>query len=52
MTDVELTEMENVMSTPSFFTAMVPSGLAGTSVDVALFLIDTLKTRLQSPQDF
>lgn len=26
--------------------------MAGTSVDVALFPIDTLKTRLQSPQGF
>jgi solute carrier family 25 S-adenosylmethionine transporter 26 len=31
---------------------MVAGGLAGTSVDVALFPIDTLKTRLQSPQGF
>lgn len=52
MTDVELTEMENGTSTPSFFTAMIAGGLAGTSVDVALFPIDTLKTRLQSPQGF
>lgn len=37
---------------PSFATALVAGGLAGTSVDVALFPIDTLKTRLQSPQGF
>jgi hypothetical protein len=36
----------------SFFTALVAGGMAGTSVDVALFPIDTLKTRLQSPQGF
>eukprot|EP00548_Thalassiothrix_antarctica_P005715 CAMPEP_0194141656 /NCGR_PEP_ID=MMETSP0152-20130528/11055_1 /TAXON_ID=1049557 /ORGANISM="Thalassiothrix antarctica, Strain L6-D1" /LENGTH=272 /DNA_ID=CAMNT_0038840353 /DNA_START=60 /DNA_END=878 /DNA_ORIENTATION=+ len=31
---------------------MISGGLAGTSVDVALFPIDTIKTRLQSPQGF
>jgi solute carrier family 25 S-adenosylmethionine transporter 26 len=35
-----------------FLTALICGGLAGTSVDVALFPIDTLKTRLQSPQGF
>jgi len=35
-----------------FIHALVAGGLAGTSVDVALFPIDTLKTRLQSPQGF
>eukprot|EP00546_Thalassionema_frauenfeldii_P016855 CAMPEP_0178899152 /NCGR_PEP_ID=MMETSP0786-20121207/2733_1 /TAXON_ID=186022 /ORGANISM="Thalassionema frauenfeldii, Strain CCMP 1798" /LENGTH=268 /DNA_ID=CAMNT_0020569961 /DNA_START=1 /DNA_END=804 /DNA_ORIENTATION=- len=35
-----------------FATALVAGGLAGTSVDVALFPIDTIKTRLQSPQGF
>lgn len=38
--------------TTSFWTALVAGGCAGTSVDVALFPIDTLKTRLQSPQGF
>lgn len=37
---------------PSFITALVAGGCAGTSVDVALFPIDTLKTRLQSPHGF
>lgn len=36
----------------SFATALVAGGMAGTSVDVALFPIDTLKTRMQSPQGF
>lgn len=36
----------------SFYTALVAGGCAGTSVDVALFPIDTLKTRMQSPQGF
>ena len=39
-------------SEPSFVTALIAGGCAGTSVDVALFPIDTLKTRLQSPQGF
>jgi solute carrier family 25 (mitochondrial S-adenosylmethionine transporter), member 26 len=36
----------------SFLTALVAGGMAGTSVDVALFPIDTIKTRLQSPKGF
>jgi len=36
----------------SFLTALLAGGCAGTSVDVALFPIDTVKTRLQSPQGF
>lgn len=36
----------------SFATALVAGGLAGTSVDITLFPIDTLKTRMQSPQGF
>lgn len=35
-----------------FLTSLLAGGLAGTSVDVALFPIDTLKTRLQSPAGF
>mmetsp|Transcript_4651 Transcript_4651/g.6734 ORF Transcript_4651/g.6734 Transcript_4651/m.6734 type:complete len:288 (-) Transcript_4651:3072-3935(-) len=35
-----------------FVTALIAGGFAGTSVDVALFPIDTIKTRLQSPQGF
>jgi solute carrier family 25 S-adenosylmethionine transporter 26 len=37
---------------PSFLSALVAGGMAGTCVDVALFPIDTIKTRLQSPQGF
>jgi len=43
------------MSTPketSFVVALLAGGCAGTSVDVALFPIDTIKTRLQAPQGF
>jgi len=39
-------------SGPSFATAFLPGGIAGTSVDVALFPIDTIKTRCQSQQGF
>jgi len=35
-----------------FFISLVSGGLAGTSVDVTLYPIDTLKTRLQSPKGF
>ena len=37
---------------PSFFTSLIAGGIAGTSVDVALFPIDTLKTRAQAPSGF
>ena len=43
---------EDSVQNPSFVTALVAGGCAGTSVDVALFPIDTLKTRLQAPQGF
>uniref|UniRef100_A0A7S0UF31 Mitochondrial carrier protein n=1 Tax=Pseudo-nitzschia delicatissima TaxID=44447 RepID=A0A7S0UF31_9STRA len=42
----------NTAAATSFATALVAGGCAGTSVDVALFPIDTLKTRMQSPQGF
>ncbi len=42
----------NKAAATSFATALVAGGCAGTSVDVALFPIDTLKTRMQSPQGF
>jgi len=35
-----------------FLVSLVAGGLAGTTVDLALFPIDTLKTRLQSPNGF
>lgn len=37
---------------PSFATSLIAGGIAGTTVDVALFPIDTLKTRLQAPGGF
>jgi solute carrier family 25 S-adenosylmethionine transporter 26 len=37
---------------PPFLLSLVAGGLAGTTVDVALFPIDTVKTRLQAPQGF
>jgi len=39
-------------SSPSFTCAMLSGGIAGTSVDVALFPLDTIKTRLQAPKGF
>ena len=36
----------------SFLTNLVAGGCAGTAVDVALFPIDTIKTRMQAPQGF
>ena len=35
-----------------FLVSLLAGGLAGTSVDLALYTIDTLKTRLQSPHGF
>lgn len=35
-----------------FFTALASGAVAGVSVDVALYPIDTIKTRMQSPQGF
>lgn len=36
----------------SFWTALVAGGMAGTAVDIGIFPIDTIKTRLQSPVGF
>ena len=38
--------------TPSFRAALVAGGVAGTTVDVSLFPLDTLKTRLQAREGF
>ena len=38
-------------STP-FTLALIAGGIAGTTVDVALYPLDALKTRLQSPHGF
>jgi solute carrier family 25 S-adenosylmethionine transporter 26 len=35
-----------------FWVALMAGGCAGTTVDVALFPIDTIKTRLQAPEGF
>jgi len=37
---------------PTFFQSLAAGGLAGTSVDLLFFPIDTIKTRLQSVQGF
>lgn len=36
----------------SFAVSLLSGGVAGTTVDVALYPLDTIKTRLQSPQGF
>merc|ERR1719300_1287575 len=40
------------MKEVSFLTSLVSGGLAGTAVDISLFPLDTIKTRLQSKQGF
>ncbi|KAJ7456772.1 mitochondrial carrier domain-containing protein [Mycena galericulata] len=39
-------------SKPTFLQSLIAGGLAGTAVDLLFFPIDTIKTRLQSPQGF
>ncbi|XP_054451068.1 mitochondrial S-adenosylmethionine carrier protein isoform X6 [Pteronotus mesoamericanus] len=40
------------MDRPGFTVSLVAGGVAGVSVDLILFPLDTIKTRLQSPQGF
>ena len=40
------------MGEGSFLVSLVAGGLAGTAVDISLFPLDTIKTRLQSRQGF
>ena len=35
-----------------FWISLISGGIAGTTVDVALYPLDTIKTRLQSSQGF
>ncbi|KAG8785897.1 S-adenosylmethionine transporter [Ceratobasidium sp. 428] len=44
--------MEPQHAYPSFTQALLAGGMAGTSVDLLFFPIDTIKTRLQSSQGF
>ena len=43
---------EEIQQPIPFLKALMCGGMAGTSVDVALYPIDTIKTRLQSPHGF
>jgi len=43
---------DQVISTPPFWVSLVAGGAAGISVDVALYPLDTIKTRLQSAEGF
>nr|XP_033339099.1 S-adenosylmethionine mitochondrial carrier protein-like [Megalopta genalis]XP_033339100.1 S-adenosylmethionine mitochondrial carrier protein-like [Megalopta genalis]XP_033339101.1 S-adenosylmethionine mitochondrial carrier protein-like [Megalopta genalis]XP_033339102.1 S-adenosylmethionine mitochondrial carrier protein-like [Megalopta genalis]XP_033339103.1 S-adenosylmethionine mitochondrial carrier protein-like [Megalopta genalis]XP_033339104.1 S-adenosylmethionine mitochondrial carrier pr len=46
-------EQSHTLNTKSIFvTSLIAGGLAGTSVDVALYPLDTLKTRLQAKHGF
>ncbi|XP_044933909.1 S-adenosylmethionine mitochondrial carrier protein isoform X6 [Mustela putorius furo] len=40
------------MDRPGFTASLVAGGVAGVAVDLILFPLDTIKTRLQSPQGF
>ncbi|XP_045349420.1 S-adenosylmethionine mitochondrial carrier protein isoform X5 [Leopardus geoffroyi] len=40
------------MEWPGFMASLVAGGVAGVSVDLILYPLDTIKTRLQSPQGF
>ncbi|KLU91992.1 hypothetical protein MAPG_10939 [Magnaporthiopsis poae ATCC 64411] len=44
--------MSDTQPIPDFRTALVAGALAGTTVDLSLFPLDTLKTRLQSSAGF
>ncbi|KAI1815046.1 mitochondrial carrier [Poronia punctata] len=44
--------MTQPTSSPPFATALLAGGIAGTTVDLSLFPLDTLKTRLQSHAGF
>lgn len=43
---------KNVPGQPSFACSLLAGGIAGTTVDVALFPLDTIKTRMQAPTGF
>jgi solute carrier family 25 (mitochondrial S-adenosylmethionine transporter), member 26 len=43
---------ESNTAEPSFLVSLISGGIAGTTVDVALYPLDTIKTRLQAPQGF
>ena len=44
--------MSSSPANPPFTHALVAGGVAGTTVDLTLFPLDTLKTRLQSSEGF
>lgn len=52
MDDILQTELDNQpekIETP-FWKNLIAGGVAGTTVDVGLYPIDTIKTRMQAPQ--
>jgi len=44
--------MSTAQSQPTFLHALVAGGIAGTTVDLSLFPLDTLKTRMQASEGF
>ncbi len=44
--------MQDTPETPKFIVSLLAGGVAGLVCDVSLFPLDTIKTRLQSPQGF
>lgn len=44
--------MKNTPGQPSFACSLLAGGIAGTTVDVVLFPLDTIKTRMQAPTGF
>lgn len=46
----ELEAVASIERAPSFTVSLLSGALAGTTVDVALYPMDTIKTRLQSAQ--
>nr|ACO11660.1 S-adenosylmethionine mitochondrial carrier protein [Caligus rogercresseyi] len=47
-----MSDSEKVSPPPALWVSLLSGGIAGTSVDVALFPLDTIKTRLQAPMGF
>ena len=44
--------MDEAETSPPFVVSLISGGMAGTAVDVSLFPLDTIKTRLQAEQGF
>lgn len=49
---IELPRKETIRTGPSLWTALLAGALAGLAVDLSLYPLDTIKTRLQSSEGF